>query len=178
MHTLNELPATPSVSTDLRPARRVRATIARKSFSVLSTFSPAGHAHAAGVVHVFDGDHLWTHTMRSSRKARNVEANSNVGVCVTVRRLPVGPPFTISFQGIGKVFAMDAPEVSERVESGLFKPITSHGELDADDGCFLRVTPRGRLHTYGLGVSLVALLHDPLNTGAGSVSAADWEATR
>jgi Pyridoxamine 5'-phosphate oxidase len=33
------------------------------------------------------------------------------------------------------------------------------------DGCFLRITPAGVLHTYGLGLPLRRLVRDPLNAG-------------
>ena len=156
----------------------MRTTIGRRSFAVVSSFSSAGHGHAAGIAYAFDGAHLWFHTMRSSRKARNVASNPNVGICVTVRKLPVGPPFTISFQGEATVVSMEDELVLDRLGAGTLKAITSHGELETSDGCFVRVTPTGPRFTYGLGVSALALLRDPLGAGPGVVSFDAWEATR
>ena len=164
MHT-----KTVPTSTDLEQAARVRRAMASRSFATLSTVSEAGFPHAAGVVYVPIGDELYIHTMRSSRKARNVSANGRVGVVIPVRRLPVGPPFTVQFQGRAQLLAMDDPEVVGHVESGALKRITGHGELGEPDGCFLRICMTGAVHTYGIGVSALAVAKDPLHNGARSI---------
>ncbi len=61
---------------------------------------------------------------------------------------------------------MDDPEITDLVSGGHLGKITSHGELDEPDGCFLRIVPNGRIHTYGIGVSALALARDPLHVGA------------
>ena len=155
--------------TDTDQAARVRKAVASRSFATISTVSEAGFPHAAGVIYVPIGDELYIHTMLSSRKARNVAANDRVGVVVPVRKLPVGPPFTVQFQARAELMAMDDDEIVRHVESGALKKITSHGELDEPDGCFLRIRPNGVVHTYGIGVSSVAVAKDPLHAGARSV---------
>lgn len=147
---------------DLRDT--VLRQLAKRSFAVLSTTSPAGRPHAAGVLYAGVGTTLWVSTLRGSRKARNVAANPHVAVCVPVRRSPVGPPSTIQFQGRAEVVAVD----DERVRPAELGAITSHGELDLPDGCLLRIEPAGRAHTYGLGMSLLHLARHPLDA-AGSV---------
>jgi len=147
--------------------RRTLAAIERRSFAVLSTVSPAGFPHAAGVVYDNVGPTLYVHTMRSSRKARNLAADGRLAVVVPVRRLPVGPAFNVQFQGRGTVLAMDDPEILELLRAGELTTISKHGALDEPDGCFLRIEPSPRLHTYGLGVSLLAIARDPLHVGAG-----------
>ncbi len=132
--------------------------LAKRSFAVLSTTSPAGRPHAAGVLYAAVGTTLWVSTLRGSRKARNVAANPHVAVCVPVRRIPVGPPSVIQFQGRAEVVAVD----DERVRPAELGAITSHGELDLPDGCLLRIEPAGRVHTYGLGMSLLHLARNPL----------------
>ena len=160
---------TTQTPSDAEQAERVRKAVLSRGFATLSTVSEAGFPHAAGVVYVPIGDDLYIHTMRSSRKARNVAANDRVGVVVPVRKLPVGPPFTVQFQGRAEVLAMDDPEVVAHVEAGRLKKITSHGELDEPDGCFLRIRPTGTVHSYGIGVSALAVAKDPLHAGARSV---------
>ena len=135
----------------------------------MSTVSTAGFPHAAGVLYVAIDDTLYVHTMRSSRKARNVGTDHRVGVVVPVRKLPVGPPFTVQFQGRADIVAMDDPEILGLVETGRLKKISSHGELDEPDGCFLRIRPTGIVHTYGIGVSTLALVRDPIRNGPRSV---------
>ena len=160
---------TSSVPTDADQAARVRKAVASRSFATVSTVSDAGFPHAAGVIYVPIGDELYIHTMRSSRKARNVAANPRVGVVIPVRKLPVGPPFTVQFQARADVLAMDDPAIAAHVEAGRLKKITSHGELEEPDGCFLRIRPTGTVHTYGIGVSALAVAKDPLHAGARSV---------
>lgn len=158
-----------TTTSDHDQAGRVRKAIHSRNFAMLSTASPAGFPHAAGVAYVPIDDELWVHTMRSSRKARNVAADGRVAIVIPVRKLPVGPPFTVQFQGRAELVAMDDPSVLPHIESNSLKAITSHGELDTPDGCFLRIRPTGLVHTYGIGVSALAIAKDPLNNGPRSV---------
>ena len=167
MNTNTTIPTRPL--DDAEQAARVRKAIHSRSFATLATVSAAGFPHAAGVVYVPVGDELYVHTMRSSRKARNIAADGRVGVVIPVRKLPVGPPFTVQFQARAEVLAMDDPELAPLLEAGTLKAITGHGELDMPDGCFLRVRPRGVVHTYGIGVSTLAVAKDPISNGPRSV---------
>ncbi len=144
---------------------RVAALISRRSFATLASVSPAGHPHVAGVLYAQVGDHLFVSTLRSSRKARNVDANGRVGVCIPIRRLPVGPPSTVQFQARADVLDTDDPAIAALVAEGLLASITSHGELELADGCFLRIEVPPRMLTYGLGMSLRTLVRDPLSAG-------------
>ena len=141
----------------------VRRALAKRSFATLSTTSPKGRPHAAGVLYVFNSSELIINTLRSSRKAKNIKANPNVGVCVPVRRLPVGPPSSIQFQATAQLLDLDDPEIVPLLESGELKSLTSHGELDEPDGCFVRIAIGPRMLTYGLGMSVRALIADPLH---------------
>lgn len=179
MTTTTALPtssAAPSTATSAIPAplpplahpsaATVRAAIAKRSFCTLATTSPGGRAHVAGVLYAPDGDTLLVSTLRTSRKARNIAASATVAVCIPVRRLPVGPPSSIQFQGTAEVVALDDPVVTRLAEAGTLKAITSHGELDLPDGCFVRITVPQVVHTYGLGLSLWKLVREPLRAGA------------
>ena len=147
----------------------VTKAIAKRSFCTLATTSPSNEPHVAGVLYVAEGATLYVNTNRTSRKARNVATNGRGFVCVPVRRLPVGPPSSIQFRATVELLGTDHPSIAALIENGRMKPITSHGELDHPDGCFLRVTPAGVLHTYGLGMSIRRLMKDPINA-AGRVS--------
>jgi hypothetical protein len=142
--------------------------LGKRSFATLATVSAAQRPHVAAVLYALVDTTLYVSTERDSRKARNIAANPHVGVCVPVRRLPVGPPASIQFQATADILANDDPEIVRLAGAGRLKAITGHGELELPDGCVLRVTPAGRINTYGLGMSLLALLRDPLNA-AGSV---------
>jgi hypothetical protein len=151
------------------PLADITKAIARRSFCMLATTSPSNRPHVAGVLYVADGTTLHVHTHRTSRKARNVATSGRGFVCIPVRRLPVGPPSTIQFEATVELLGADDPSVAALVESGKAKAITSHGELDDPDGCFLRITPTGTLLTFGLGMSLRRLMRDPIDA-AGRVS--------
>ena len=65
---------------------------------------------------------------------------------------------------------MDDPEITGLLERGLLKKTSGHGALDEPDGCFVRIEPLGRIHSYGIGVSTIDLVRDPLHAGARSVA--------
>lgn len=157
---------------DHDPAQVARIVKAIKSryFCMLSTVSPAGKPHAAGVIYNAVGTTLYVHTMRSSRKARNVAASGSAGVVIPVRKLPVGPPFTVQFQAHADLLDMDDPAIVDLLDAGRLKRISGHGALDEPDGCFLRISPRRVVHTYGIGVSTLGLIRDPLHAGQRSVA--------
>jgi predicted pyridoxine 5'-phosphate oxidase superfamily flavin-nucleotide-binding protein len=153
--------------TDTLLATATRA-IAKRSFGVLATTSDASRPHVAGVLYSAVGHTLYVSTLRDSRKARNIAANPRVAVTVPVRRLPVGPPSGVQFQGTARILDNDDPEVRDLAAAGRLKAISGHGELELDGGCVLRITPGRRLVTFGLGMPLLSFLRDPLNA-AGAV---------
>jgi general stress protein 26 len=140
--------------------------VAKRSYCTLATSSAKNRPHNAGLIYASVGLTLYVSTARSSHKARNIAANPHVGVVIPVRRLPVGgPPSAVQYQGTAELLALDDPQIVELVEAGRLKAITSHGELDHPDGCFLRITPGRRINTYGLGMSLIQLIRHPLEAG-------------
>lgn len=156
-------PAWPSRA-DPRPDLVIKA-IARRTFCTLATAGASGRPHAAGVLYVLVDGAMYVSTRCSSRKARNVAENPDVFVCIPVRRLPVGPPSSVQFAAQAEVLAVDAPDIVELADAGRLGPITAHGELTLPGGCFLRITPRRTVHTYGLGLPLHQLIRHPLEAG-------------
>lgn len=142
-------------------AATIRA-LERQSFCVLATGSPAGRPHSAGVLYQYVAGRLYISTTAGSVKARNVRETGRAAVTVPVRRAPMIPPSCVQFQGSAQVLAVDDPAIRALVDAGRLKRITAHGELDLPDGCFIEVMPRGRISTYGLGMSLLAFLRNPL----------------
>lgn len=157
------------IDRDVRHERLVRRAIAKKSFAVLASTSAAGRSHSTGVIYAEAEGDLWIHTMQASRKARNVESNRHVGICIVYRRLPVGPPYTIHFQATAQLVPLDDPEVARLTGSGHLKKITGHGELEMDGACFVRIRPRPTVHSFGTGVRTLDLIRDPINNGGRSV---------
>lgn len=146
------------------PRKIVRA-IAKRSFATLATVSPEGHPHVAGALYAFVDGRLYVNTDHDSRKARNVAATGRAAVAIPIRRLPVGPPSLVHFQATAEVLPTDDPHARDLIDRGRLDPITGHGELERPDVCFLRITPSGRLLTYGLGVPLHRLVREPLEAG-------------
>ncbi len=149
---------------------QVIKAVAKRSFCMLATASPSGRPHVAGVLYQAIGTTLYVNMSRDSRKARNVADNPYVAVSIPIRRLPVGgPPSTVQFQGRAEILGFDDPDIVRMVGAGELGNITGHGELDHPDGCFVRITPLRRITTYGLGMSLLKLIRDPLHAG-GSIA--------
>ncbi len=141
----------------------VLAAIAKRTFCTLATASPSGRPHVAGVLYQAVDAALYVSTERDSRKARNIVANPNVAVSVPVRRAPVGPPSTIQFQSRAEVLDPGDPRLRELADAGRLGAVTGHGELDLPGGCFLSIPLPRRLLTYGLGMSLIRLIRDPMD---------------
>lgn len=174
MTTITNTPTASDIASDPSPAdtkqlRKVRKVLAKKSFATVATTSPAGRPHVAGVLYDEVDGALWIHTMRTSRKARSIAANPHVAVTVPFRKLPAGPPYTVHFQGTARLVDMDDREASSLVAAGRLKKISAHGALDEPDGVFVRIEPNSTVHTYGLGANPIALIRDPLHTGANTV---------
>ena len=152
----------------------VRRAIGRRSVATLATASAAGRPHAATVLYQCVDDALFISTSRDSRKARNVADTGRVAITIAVRRLPVGPPASIQFQSVAEVLANDDPAVVRLAAAGQLDRITSHGELELDGGCVLRVPLPARAATYALGMSLWRVIRHPLDV-AGEVRFAEGE---
>ena len=147
----------------------VREALAANWFCTLATTSAERLPHVAGVLYTLVDRDLYVHTDRASRKARNIAANPNVAVCVPVAAAPGAPPNTISLQARAALVAPDDPEITSLIAGGRLAAITSHGELERPDTCFVRITPGRRVAVYGIGVSEAELAADPLSA-SGSVA--------
>ena len=154
---------------DEKQKKLVRKAITKSSFATLATASSGGLPHVAGVVYDVVNGELWIHTLRTSRKARSIAANGRAAVCIPYRKLPVGPPYTVHFQADAQVVEMDSPEIQRLLDAGKLKSISGHGALEMPDGCFVRITPRSTVHSFGPGAKVIDLIRDPLGSGARSV---------
>jgi hypothetical protein len=67
------------------------------------------------------------------------------------------------FQADAEVLATDDPQVGALLASGALDGITSHGELELPDDCFIRIGVPPRVLTYGLGLPIRRLMRDPLH---------------
>jgi len=126
-------------------SEQVWLAVTRASFAVLSHITPAGEPRSSGVVYKVLGRRLVVAVAPGSWKAQHVAADSRVAVTVPVRRggilslvAPI-PPATISFHGTAVVLAAGSPRRAS--------------------ACVIEIIPAGAFRTYGLGVSLRAMLN-------------------
>ncbi|MGZ8715407.1 MAG: pyridoxamine 5'-phosphate oxidase family protein [Mycobacterium sp.] len=146
----------------------IRRAIERRTVATLATVSTGGRPHAATVLYQCVDDALFVSTDRDSRKARNIASQGFAAVTIAVRRLPIGPPASIQFQSAAAILANDDPEILDLARAGRLDKVTTHGELDRDGACFLRLSPPTRVVTYALGMSLWQVIRNPLDA-AGEV---------
>ena len=154
-----------------RQARLIATALRKKTFATLATVSPKGRSHSAGVVYDFVDGALWIHTVRDSRKGRNIAHNRHVGVSVPFRRLPVGPPYTVHCQGVAELVSLDDPVAVGHHEAGRLRSISGHGAMEMKGACFVRIDPTGTIHSFGPGVPILDLIRNPLEAGGRSAPA-------
>jgi hypothetical protein len=135
--------------------------VGKRSFCVLATSSAANRPHAVGILYAPIGMTLYLLVSEDSVKTRNVRENPNVAVSIPVRQLPLGPPLAVQFQGTAEVLPVDDPHIVQLRSAGRLKKILTADPTAVRGVCVLRVVPRRRISTYGLGVPLRKLLRDP-----------------
>lgn len=157
---------------------QVWRAVASASFAVLSHVTPAGEPRSSGVVYKVVGRKLVVAVAPGSWKAQHVAADGRVAVTVPVRRggvlslLAPIPPATISFHGTAVVHPAGSPRArSLLAELGALVPARRRASA-----CVIEIVPAGTFSTYGLGVSLRAML-DP-SVAQARVTVAPDESTR
>ena len=142
-------------------SEQVWQAVARASFAVLSYVTPAGEPRSSGVMYKTTGRRLVVAVAPGSWKARHVAADGRVAVTVLVRRggilslvAPI-PPATISFHGTAVVHPAGSPQARSMLdELGSLIPAERRAAA-----CIIEIIPAGAFRTYGLGVSLRAMLN-------------------
>ncbi len=140
------------VTTDL-----IWKEIAAQQFAVLGFVSPQSHARTSGIVFVVRDRQLYIGIYKNSWKAKHLARNPNVSLTVTVpKRIPFLPwikipAATITFQGTAELHGLGEmdPEIQRALTDGL--------ELDSEslaNYAVVKVRPRGKFLTYGVGVPL------------------------
>ena len=140
---------------------QVWRTVGRASFAVLSHVTPAGEPRSSGVVYKTSGRRLVIAVAPGSWKAQHVAADGRVAVTVPVRRggilslvAPI-PPATISFHAAAVVHPAGSPEARLLLdELGSLIP-----QARRDSACVIEIIPAGAFRTFGIGVSLLAMLN-------------------
>ncbi|MBN1171205.1 MAG: pyridoxamine 5'-phosphate oxidase family protein [Micromonosporaceae bacterium] len=160
--------STPEPFDQARQLEIARRAIAKQSFCVLATSSAKNRPQAVGIMYAAVDLDLYSVVGEGTIKVRNIRENPKIGVCIPVRKYPVGPPLAVQFQGIGQVLATTDPHIQDLIKSGRLKRITGLAALDSPGICFIRMTPHRRISTYGLGIPLLRLMRD-VSKGSRSV---------
>src|SRR2546422_5756344 len=90
---------------------KLKRIIAKRHFCTLATASAAGAPHIVGVTYQYVDGNLYFATGLDTKKARNIRQNPRVAVHVPVRQYPMGPPWSVQFQGTASVIDRDDPEI-------------------------------------------------------------------
>ena len=142
-------------------SEQVWRAIARASFAVLSHVTPGGEPRSSGVVYKASDRRLVVAVAPGGWKARHIAADGRVAVTVLVRRggilslmAPI-PPATISFHGTAVVHPAGSPQARSVLdELGSLVPANRRASA-----CVIEIIPVGAFRTFGLGVSLRAMLN-------------------
>jgi len=169
--TTAEIAATPIAAFDIdRHRAAIHRELAKRSFLTLATVSAAQRPHVAGVLYVEVDGALYLNVHDTSIKARNIRENPRVALCIPVRKVPVGPPYVIHFQGTAELLPADDPGIAALIDAGRLKPILTKGVLDDPHSCFVRISPGRTVTTFGIGVSLLKVIREPLQ----AMRTVDW----
>lgn len=143
-------------------SHQVWAEIGKASFAIVSHVTPTGEPRSSGVVYAEDRHHLYVAVAPDGWKARQIADGQQVAVTIPVRRggllslmMPI-PPATISFHARANAHpagSLDLRTVSKKLVALLPK--------DRRAATVLELIPEGTFLTYGIGVSLKAMM-DPV----------------
>ena len=141
-------------------SQQVWQAVTRASFAVLGHVTPAGEPRSSGMVYKVIGRRLVVAVAPGSWKAQHIAADGRVAVTVPVRRggilslvVPI-PPATISIHGTAVVHPAGSPAARSMLDE-LGSQIPAERRASA---CIIEITPAGAFRTYGLGVSLRAMV--------------------
>jgi len=149
----------------------VEREIRRRNFGVLSTISDDGKPHSVGVLYgVSSRDKpfaLYLMTDRRTKKARNVARNPNVSFAIPLPRrfLTFAPPNCVQFQATAEIISFKDETSRDAFSGSLVLRKTLELEEAQREAVFIRIRPAHVIFTYGVGLSLFALMK---NIGAAS----------
>jgi hypothetical protein len=139
---------------------QVWRALAKASFAVIAYVTPTGKPRSSGVVYAMENGHLYTSVAPDSWKARTIADGTQVSVTVPVRRggllsllVPI-PPATISFHARAIVHPAGT------LDNGILsKKLAALLPENRRAGSLIELVPEGSFLTYGVGVSLMAMMN-------------------
>lgn len=138
----------------------VWAEMDRNVFGVLAFTNKAGEPRNAGIMYVVDGDALLISSARDSWKNRHIARSPKVSMTVTIpKRVPFLPfiklpAATVTFQGDAEI--LEVSDLSTEATQRLFKSSRLKEDM-VHTVQVIRVVPRGRFLTYGIGMPITQM---------------------
>ncbi|MCL4436257.1 MAG: pyridoxamine 5'-phosphate oxidase family protein [Thaumarchaeota archaeon] len=145
----------------------VEKQLRRKNYGVLSTVTPKGRAHSAGVAYGVSPPgsplRLYLISRPSLKKPRNIKTNPNVSFTVPFPHylLRMVPPSSIKFQGTAEILSINDPEARQVFNSSLVLRRSLKYDLKIGESIFIRIVPAKKIFSWGLGASICQLLRNP-----------------
>lgn len=139
----------------------------RKNFGILSTVTPTGRAHSAGVAYGVSPPsspfRLYLISRPSLKKPRNIKANPNVSFTVPFPHyiLRMIPPSCIEFQGTAEILPINDPVARQVFNSSIVLRRSLEYDLKIGESIFVRIVPAKKIFSWGLGASVLQLLRNP-----------------
>jgi hypothetical protein len=139
----------------------LRKKIRKKTFGILSTVTPMGRPHQAGLVYVISPPEspfrLLMATGLRSAKVKNIQVNPSVSFLVTFPHyyLRFAPAFTVTFRGNADFITIDDNDVQwtfnqKRVPRMIF----NLDEKTRENMVIIRIKPEPIVHCFGLGIGI------------------------
>ncbi len=148
----------------------VEKQLRRKKFGILSTVTPEGRAHSAGVAYgvspLGSPFCLYLISRPSLKKARNIKTNPNVSFTVPFPHyfLRVVPPACIEFQGKAEILPIINPVARQVYNSAIVLRRSLEHDLKIGESIFIKIVPAKKIFSWGLGANIWQLLRNPPNT--------------
>ncbi|MCC2336531.1 hypothetical protein [Cellulomonas wangsupingiae] len=142
-------------------SEQVWRTLARQPFLVVAMVNRRGEGRSVGVSPAVDGDDVWFAATATDWKVDHLRHQPEVSLTVPVRRggvlalvAPI-PPATITCRATAQVLTVD--EAPDKVRRRLLLG-QDVGKAAEAGTVMVRLTPHGDFVTYGVGVSLKAMM--------------------
>ncbi len=142
----------------------------RRRFGILSTVTPEGRAHSAGVAYGVSPPALpfclYLVSRPGLKKARNIKANPNISFAVPLPHyfLRMIPPACIEFQGTAEILPINDSVARQVFNSSIVLRRSLEYDLKIGESIFIKIVPATKIFSWSLGASIWQLLRNPPNT--------------
>lgn len=139
--------------------QEVKEIMKKNMWLVLSTANEKCNPQSSVIMYESDGNAIYFTTGKNTLKARNIRKNNNVSVTIPFRKnllhkLIPAPPGELHFQAKAQFLERESKEVQTMLQRVL--KFEEKSGIKADT-VYLKLTPKKRIATYGVGIKLMQL---------------------